>query len=316
MAIIYGTSGAYNELLSKINEPSIQSLKDINDFKRDFTERKEEISQNNRSELEKEIVDKRRKVESLFASLEDGEAEKRGSLGLFLIRMHIKFLLWRVKGMERNFDVNLETKNRIDTNSLEVTYNAIKENNNILLGTVAELKVIEELCKLPDSYFVINDLRMSFCPPIHNRVEDDRICSVQIDHIVIGPSGVFIIETKNWSKKNNKNPHFFSPVKQVKRAGFALFVYLNSETKNIWGHLKSFRKEWGVRKISLRQIVVTMNNVSFENSQYVKVLGLDELNRYIIECEVQYSEEEINDLVSFLKQFQWEERGNRFFNSK
>jgi hypothetical protein len=46
-----------------------------------------------------------------------------------------------------------------------------------------------------------------------------------------GPTGLFILETKNWSKQSIKNEDLFSPVQQVKRAAFALFVYLMSDER-------------------------------------------------------------------------------------
>jgi len=50
-------------------------------------------------------------------------------------------------------------------------------------GTVGEIGVGRILQKLPDSFYVINDLSTPFG---------------NLDHVVIGPTGVFILDTKNW----------------------------------------------------------------------------------------------------------------------
>jgi hypothetical protein len=67
---------------------------------------------------------------------------------------------------------------------------------------------------LSDDYFLLNDLYL-------------RNAGGDVDHIVVGPSGVFVIETKNWSGKiscngdewervGKSNPSS-SPSRQVKR---------------------------------------------------------------------------------------------------
>lgn len=59
--------------------------------------------------------------------------------------------------------------------------------NRMKSGHDGEVKVIETLKKLPDSYYIINDFRIT----VNRRTS-------QIDHVVVGPTGIFAIETKNW----------------------------------------------------------------------------------------------------------------------
>ena len=61
--------------------------------------------------------------------------------------------------------------------------------------------------------------------------ENHKIFSVQIDHLLICQSGVFLLETKNWSKRSIKNLDLRSPVEQILRTSYALFVLLNSKSK-------------------------------------------------------------------------------------
>ena len=58
-------------------------------------------------------------------------------------------------------------------------------------GARGEEDVAFELAKLSDDFFVFND----FSPSKSCLLKPQR----NIDHIVVGPSGIFIIETKNWS---------------------------------------------------------------------------------------------------------------------
>lgn len=63
---------------------------------------------------------------------------------------------------------------------------AMKRIGNFFKGARGEERVSGILCSLPDCYHVFND------------------CCVgreHVDHVVVGPAGVFSIETKNWSEK-------------------------------------------------------------------------------------------------------------------
>lgn len=64
---------------------------------------------------------------------------------------------------------------------------AFKENSEIAgyrKGHEGEMLVAKSLDNLPEEFYIVNDIVIN---------------GAQIDHIVIGPSGVFCLETKNWS---------------------------------------------------------------------------------------------------------------------
>ncbi len=211
----------------------------------------------------------------------------------------------RIASMENEIkytENNIETvaKDNISTElrRLDELNNSIEKEKYLVYGAIGEMNVINELKKLPETYHVINDLRMDFHRPIYNRGENDRIFSIQVDHLVVGPTGIFIIETKYWSNKSISSDALFSPVKQVKRAGFALFVILNDAVKS--GYIKRLVNNWGERKISPKQIVVSVNSVPHCEFQYVKVLGVEKLNSYVTYGKQEYTAEEIQNLVDFL----------------
>ncbi|MCK9573754.1 MAG: nuclease-related domain-containing protein [Candidatus Paceibacterota bacterium] len=179
-------------------------------------------------------------------------------------------------------------KNNIESITLERTRPEIekikraaiylKEKEKLLSGAIGEQRAVEELKGLPDTYKVINDFQLEIHPPLHKKDENgkvDHICTIQIDHIVIGPPGVFIIETKNWGRDSMENPNLFSPVAQLRRSSYALFIYL----QNL--HLQTFVSNWGKQKISLKNILLTMDSKPDTEYQHIKILTLSEVIGYI-----------------------------------
>ena len=122
-----------------------------------------------------------------------------------------------------------------------------------------QIKCIGRLLeKLSDEYIIINDFSVSFSPAIFNRQENDYIKSVQIDHILVAPSGIFLIETKNWSEKSLENLNLRSPVQQIRRASFVLFMLLNNAMSNYY--LSLDRHHWGDKKISIKKRIGFRNH--------------------------------------------------------
>lgn len=159
---------------------------------------------------------------------------------------------------------------------LERTKAIIDEINTSIYGAKGEQQVVKALEGLSDDYILINDFSCSFVPPIYNRQERDYIKSVQIDHLLISPSGIFLIETKNWSTDSLKSLDLRSPVEQVRRTSFALFKLLADKMK---GALD--QHHWGDRKIPIRNLIVFINHKPKEEFQFVKILTLKELRNYI-----------------------------------
>ena len=150
-------------------------------------------------------------------------------------------------------DFNDLVKNRSEKNIAEIhhTLSTLKKLEPIYYGAVGELQAVKALSSLDDSYYIINDLQLKFNPPIYDKRNNDRIYSIQVDHVVVGPTGVFIIETKNWSQESINSFDLFSPIRQLKRSSFALFVFLNDLVAR--NRLKSFKLHWGDKKISINK---------------------------------------------------------------
>ena len=93
-----------------------------------------------------------------------------------------------------------------------------------LPGAIAEKAVIKELGRLPNEYDLINDVRLEYHRYIH--FDGEYLKTAQLDHVLIGPAGVYVIETKNWSQEFVANGEYFSPFKQVKRASYLCYRIL------------------------------------------------------------------------------------------
>ncbi len=185
----------------------------------------------------------------------------------------------------RNNYITMYFSNAVNESSLrtikelEYKQRVIDEVKNSIYGALGEHKVVKELENLSDENVLINDFSLSFHPAIYNRQENDYIKSIQIDHLLVTPSGLFLIETKNWSEKSLASLDLRSPVQQVKRTNFALFKTLTDNISS--GRLRLQEHHWGDRKIPIRNLIVLTNSKPNDEFQYVKVLTLSELLNYI-----------------------------------
>lgn len=197
-----------------------------------------------------------------------------------------------------NSDRWVDSLSETEVNRAKFVLSVLDTNKYLFYGAEGEERALEELIKLPESYAVINDYRRKFYQPIYDRKNDDRIYSIQIDHIVVGPTGIFLIETKNWSQESVESRDLFSPVKQLRRSSFAMFVLLNQAIEN--GELNAFTRNWGEQKISPKNIILLMNHKPVEEFQYVKILSLAEINKHITYGNTIFPKIETDALVNYL----------------
>jgi len=176
----------------------------------------------------------------------------------------------------------------------------IDEVNNFIYGALGEQKVVKELENLSDEYHLINDFSLSFKTPIYNRQENDYIKSIQIDHILVSPSGIFLIETKNWSEDSLNNLSLRSPVEQIKRTNFALFKILSEEITNS-NNLNLYQHHWGDKKIPIRNLIVLTNLKPKEEFQYVKILTVNEILGYVNYFKPTFSSKETEGIAYYLR---------------
>lgn len=148
-----------------------------------------------------------------------------------------------------NYEATVSKRCTDSCRDLEFIKETVEGLYSTIAGAIGENSVVNELQKLSDKHYLINDFYLSFNPPIFNKRENDRIYSIQIDHLLICQAGIFIIETKNWSEQSIENLDLRSPVEQIKRASFALFVFLNSDSnQGLVSH------HWGSKKYQLETL--------------------------------------------------------------
>ena len=322
------------------------SIREIEDFKRNYESIKVEILAQAQISIQKEIAQKSTELEKLELELKAAvrneeekvksaihrldvkitELTERLNKQTFLRRLFLTISRWqqnsklhqlrnnsdriifkrtsliqrKVKNLHSHVDfLNTNTEKIIsercenDLSELNRTKQAISDLRTIIAGAKGEYAVEQELKKLPDNFYVINDYRLNFTRPIINKKNGDKIFSIQIDHLVISPRGIFLLETKNWSNRSIRSLNLRSPIDQIQRSSYALFVFINNNISLNSHH-------WGSKQISLKSVLVMVGATTNQKFQFVKIKELKALNRYLKYFEPIYTDQETKWLAKTL----------------
>ena len=105
--------------------------------------------------------------------------------------------------LQKKIDLERKTLEEMQKNQDSIVENICKVNEykvNLLktvlsspelAGAIAELEMVDHLRTLPDNYFVISDVKLVANKSIH--FDGEWLKSAQIDHVVVSPSGIFVI---------------------------------------------------------------------------------------------------------------------------
>lgn len=151
-------------------------------------------------------------------------------------------------------------------------------------GAIAEMRMIDLLRKLPDNYYVVNDVKLRLSKGV--RFDGSWLETSQIDHLVIGPSGVFVIEVKNWSDKFLSDGDFFDPYQQIKRHNYVCYTLLKRRFKtNVWN------------------IIACAGHIPTKpNNSHVKVLPIEQVNNYILWFkDIKHDNETVQRIAHFIE---------------
>lgn len=203
----------------------------------------------------------------------------------------------RFKYISNNFQEALKESSKTELNNYQLKKKVISRMNKSIYGAIGEQKVVDTLQKLPDDFILINDFNYTFKSPLKKPYEKTLIKTIQIDHILIAPSGIFLIETKNWSEHSINNIEMRSPIQQTNRSGYALYKILNNSSFLKWSINKH---HWGHKKIPVKNIIVFINNKPIEEFQGVKILSLNELINYIKRFPSIYNTLETEKIAQYL----------------
>jgi hypothetical protein len=292
MTIVVGQIESLKKLKEILIENGItrfNSIGEINSFLKNYESEKEEIPKITKITLDQEIKELE---ETTKQAVEKSHQNLFNKIVYYLI---IKLLTNKKSNLEKNYENVLSTRCKESYKNLDFTKEVIDGLYTLIAGAVGENLTVKELEKLSNDYYLINDFSVEFNPPIYNKNENDRIFSIQIDHLLICKSGIFLLETKNWRNKSIENLALRSPVKQITRTSYALFVLLNSES-----NINLVRHHWGSAKIPIRNIIVMTKVKPKEEFKHVKVLTLNELNGYIKYFDKIFNNDEVEHIFNYL----------------
>jgi hypothetical protein len=98
-------------------------------------------------------------------------------------------------------------------------------------GAVGEEIIAHRLRALDDGHWVLHDLTLRPGRPVtlfgHRRLE------AQVDHAVVGPGGVFVIETKRWSRATAQRPDIRDPYEQAATAAQFVRITLRQQGHDV-----------------------------------------------------------------------------------
>jgi len=302
-----------NDLIKEIEHLDTECIR----TRRDYEEAKKAVTE----DANQKISNFKNKLEEL-----KGKNSKRNLFNIFNA-LRIKYLSKKISRLENSMDSIIRNgsavaefdaamaKKKVDDfmlnrnsiiakrcadslKNLNYIKSVIEGISPMIAGALGENSVVKEVKKLSDEFYMINNFYVKFDPPIYNRSNRDRIFSIQIDHIVVCRSGIFSIETKNWSEKSINDLDLRSPVEQVLRSGYALFVLVHDGLKS--DLFKLTKHHWGNKKIPIRNIIAMTNKKPKGEFKHVKILSLAELIGYIKYFEPIFSKEEADKIFMYL----------------
>ena len=343
MAHIIGQLESLKTLRNELNYRNVSmfnSIKEVQDFKKNFKSIKNDLQQQAASDLTQEIKEKQESLkgnekllsdrkQEILLKLQEQELKISSSLNKLksrdhknknlLLRIflslriqtksihlayirnnHERFIARKTKKIQsENNRKAVEIKHLIENeheivksriqgelNELNRTYGVINELGTIIAGAIGEGKVEKQLRKLSNSFYILNDYSVKFNPPLLNSQTNEKIFSIQIDHVVIGPTGIFIIETKNWSQRSVQSLSLRSPIQQIQRSSYALFVLMNR-------HININTHHWGAKKIGVKNVLVMTQASTEEKFKFVTIKSLSDLNGYLTYFDHIYSNQEV-----------------------
>jgi len=316
-----------NSFLSNYNSEKLTILNDTSDrLEREYFEtcnnlkqriqNKTEIINLETEQIDNGISDLQKKIDLIYNNKDDNFLKKLvSSVRLHFLKMQFKYFLKNktklinssVKDISKNIEIDelfikkyetekqdlIEKRAKPKIEKLEYTRNVLENSTNLISGAIGENLVVKEIKKLSDDYVLINDFNLSFSRPIFFKKHNQRIYSIQIDHLLISKAGIFIIETKNWSKLSVNSTSLRSPIEQIERSNFALYVYIS---ENIFLN----EHHWGEQNIPIRNLIVMINNKPTAKFKFVNIKLLTELNDYIRYFEPILTEKQLNRIIAKL----------------
>lgn len=314
---IIGESGSEEFLKHRLLRKGLggfNSFEDIQYFKRNFSkivkssteeERQKlntiiEVLKKEEENLKKELEEKKSRLQqSLIKEKEELMEKPLDSKGRKRLKKIDKTLekkldkpfkkdIKQIKKTEKEQvlrEKNLEKSVEKSVKHIHKAHEVIEKDKHFFVGAIGETAAIKELKKLPETYYIINEAKLSFTRSIRWKKYAEYVKSCKIDHVVVGPTGIFLIETKNWSPQSLINARF-TPHKQIDRAGYIFFIHM----------MKKFK-----RKLPVYKTVATYKELPQIPYRYVDQLTIKELVNFILGKKRSLDDFEILLIVKWLQ---------------
>lgn len=170
--------------------------------------------------------------------------------------------------------------------------NGVKKGKSWNKGIIGEKVVADYLNRLPENYIIFNDVKF---PGSYGN----------LDHVVVGPNGIFVIETKNyggsfivkedvWYYKKGEylKESKSQPGTQAKRNAFSLKKFLEKNNINMYG-------VWV-------DTIVTLVNGNFEmydKPKYYSVLHPGAIPKYILNKKYKININILQDAIDLIEPY-------------
>jgi len=312
MAWIHGQSGVEKNLIrncpSGINsfddiKPSLTNYKnDLEQKRKIFYEKLPELIQTEKVKLE-ELNKNRTNVEiywneqlnNIKKSLENNKWKIWKYIKIFVIKYFSKPKAIKRAEVSYNSQKNFIYRLEHEPNTVfaKEQYALINNINHLerkikspeYSGAYGELQCLNELKKLDDGFHIFCNVEVNLRDYISYRKERN-LKSAQMDLVVVGPTGIFVIEVKNWGMGFQHSG--LSPYEQVDRAGLVLWVYLKQHSFFL--------------KPRITKVLVSIQNNFQYNPNYRSVLVRDvyRIRQFVNNNSSVLSDSEIRKVVSLL----------------
>jgi hypothetical protein len=283
----------YSTFLEKAKETA---SKQQDDLIASLTHEEIQIDQQIKNDIAKQEKDRETHIENLCCKVE--ESESFFPMIKYLLQYFIAILtsgmgikppeeyVRKLRNVKERKSIIIRQKASFVENSVKDIYETqsfFLANYSFITGAEGEELVIRALSGLSDEYYIINDVFFNLSSNI-NEEKSTSEETVQIDHIVIGPTGLFLLETKNWEKydsewKDEKLKY------QVHRANRAMRRYLKTKFGNSMPWTQSV------------VISIQSNQPEMKIDQYIDMIAPSHLCEYIRQKKRHVSNEKINDIV-------------------
>jgi hypothetical protein len=152
-----------------------------------------------------------------------------------------------------------------------------------MIGARAEVRVAEELRQLSDAFEVLHHLHLRASHFV--RHNGKPVVSAEIDHLVVGPTGIYLVETKCWGARFVAEGAFFNPFEQTERAGLLCHVLLKEAQL----------------PAKVRQIVTPFASLPEPpQGSYTRVVAPDRLRRWIERGNAALRPDEVRVVAQYL----------------